>query len=154
MEQGDDALTKRMKLHVLEQRGKLFYQIAHDFTGYSKFEESEEEAKEDGQTGEQVIDDSLFDRTFLKGHKAAITCLDWDLDNKSIITGSKDCCHIRWDLESQKKLFFRGVKFDRQIEGHYDEILCQAISPNGKYLVSGGKDRLVRVWDIHNQKQI
>lgn len=112
----------------------------------------QEEAKEDGQTGEQVIDDSLFDRTFLKGHKAAITCLDWDLDNKSIITGSKDCCHIRWDLESQKKLFFRGVKFDRQIQGHYDEILCQAISPNGKYLVSGGKDRLVRVWDIHNQK--
>ena len=152
MEQGDDALTKRMKLHVLEQRGKLFYQIAHDFTGYSKFEEGEEEAKEDGQTGEQEIDDSLFDRTFLKGHKAAITCLDWELDNKSIITGSKDCCHIRWDLESQKKLFFRGVKFDRQIDGHYVEILCQAISPNGKYLVSGGKDRLVRVWDIHNQK--
>ena len=45
MEQGDDALTKRMKLHVLEQRGKLFYQIAHDFTGYSKFEESEEDEK-------------------------------------------------------------------------------------------------------------
>ena len=100
------------------------------------------------------MDDSQFDRTFLKGHKGAITCLDWDLDNKSIITGSKDCCHIKWDLESQKKVFFRGVKFNREIAGHYDEILCQAISPNGKYLVSGGKDRMVRVWDIHNQKQI
>ena len=97
-----------------------------------------------------MIDDSLFERTFLKGHKGAITCLDWEMDNKSIITGAKDCCHIRWDLESQKKVFFRGVKFDRTIEGHNDEILCQAISPNGKYLVSGGKDRIVRVWDIHN----
>ena len=113
-----------MKLHVLEQKGKLFYQIANDFTGYSKFEEGEEEVKEDGKSSEHVIEDNLFDRTFMKGHKAAITCLDWDMDNKSIITGSKDCCHIRWDLESQKKLFFRGVKFDRQIEGHYDEILC------------------------------
>ena len=101
-----------------------------------------------------MIDDSSFERTFLKGHKGAITCLDWESDNKSIITGSKDCCHIKWDLEAQKKLFFRGVKFDRTIEGHNDEILCQAISPNGKYLISGGKDRIVRVWDIHNQKQI
>jgi ribosomal RNA-processing protein 9 len=53
-------------------------------------------------------------------------------------------------LETQKKLFFRGKKFDRSFEGHNDEVLCAAISPNGKYLVSGGKDRLVRVWDIHN----
>ena len=113
-----------MKLHVLEQKGKLFYQIALDFTGFSSFETSEEETKEDAQTKEQVIDDTIFDRTFLKGHKGAITCLDWDLENKSIITGSKDCCHIMWDLESQKKLFFRGVKFNRQIEGHNDEILC------------------------------
>lgn len=53
-------------------------------------------------------------------------------------------------MESQKKLFFRGKKFDRTMAGHFDEVLCSAISPNGKYLVSGGKDRVVRVWDIHN----
>jgi ribosomal RNA-processing protein 9 len=57
-------------------------------------------------------------------------------------------------LESQRKLFFRGEKFNRKVDGHFDEVNCLAISPNGKYLVSGGKDRIVRVWDIHNQKQI
>ena len=99
MEEGDDMLTKRMKLHVLEQKGKLFYQIANDFTGFSSFETtSSEDVKADGKSNEQIIDDNLFDKTFLKGHRAAITCLDWNLDNKSIITGSKDCCHIMWDL--------------------------------------------------------
>lgn len=97
-----------------------------------------------------MINDDLFERTFMKGHKAAITCMDWAADNKSLITGSKDCSLIKWDLESQSKLFFRGKKFDRAINGHNDEVLCAAISPNGKYLVSGGKDRMVRVWDIHN----
>ena len=88
----------------------------------------------------------------MKGHKAAITRLEWTADNKSVVTGSKDCSLIKWDLESQSKLFFRGRKFDRsqQNGGHYDEVLCAAISPSGKYLVSGGKDRIVRVWDIHN----
>lgn len=90
----------------------------------------------------------------MKGHKGAITCMEWSQDNKSLITGSKDCSLIKWDLESQSKLFFRGKKFDRDFAGHYDEVLCAAISPNGKYLVSGGKDRLVKVWDIHNQTQV
>jgi len=86
----------------------------------------------------------------MKGHKQAITCLDWLPDNRSLITGSKDCSLIQWDLESQKKLFFRGEKFNRNMNGHFDEVLACAVSPNGKYLVSGGKDRVLRIWDIHN----
>ena len=102
MEAGDDAITRRMKMHLLEKKGKLFYTIASGFTGYSDFEKDEDE-KIDGQAqtgGEQVISDDLFDRTFMKGHKAAITCMDWAADNKSLITGSKDCSLIKWDLES------------------------------------------------------
>ena len=95
--------------------------------------------------------DAEFDRIFLKGHKKAITTMEWMPDNKRIITGSKDCNLIMWDLESQKKLFFAGEKFNRNIKGHFDEVMSMAISPNGKFLVSGGKDRIVRVWDIHNQ---
>lgn len=94
METGDDALTRRMKMHLLEKKGKLFYTIANDFTGFREFEAAEDEAPE------QVIGDDLFERTFMKGHKAAITCMDWASDNKSLITGSKDCSLIKWDLES------------------------------------------------------
>ena len=147
MEAGDDALTKRMKMHLLEKKGKLFYTIANDFTGFSQFEQ--EDADE-----QQIIDEDRFERTFLKGHKSAITCLEWSADNRSVITGSKDCSLIKWDLETQQKLFFRGRKFDRAFNGHNDEVLCAAISPNGKYLVSGGKDRIVRVWDIQSQTQV
>ena len=96
MNADDDAITKRMKMHLMEKKGKLFYKIAHEFTGYSQFEqevEGEEEEKEEGK-GEQEIDMNLFDSTFMKGHKAAITCLNWQIDNKSIITGSKDCSLI------------------------------------------------------------
>ena len=44
-----------------------------------------------------------FDRVFIKGHKKAITAMEWMPDNKQIITASKDCNLIMWDLESQKK---------------------------------------------------
>tara|TARA_B110000285_G_C15015365_1_gene558761 strand:- start:799 stop:1065 length:267 start_codon:yes stop_codon:yes gene_type:complete len=88
----------------------------------------------------------------MKGHKKAITHLEWMPDNKRVITSSKDCNMIMWDIETKTKMFFKGEKFNKAIQGHYDEIMTFTVSPNGKYLISGGKDRIVRVWDIHNQR--
>jgi ribosomal RNA-processing protein 9 len=131
MKEEDDMLTKKLKYQMLEKKGKLFYEVAQDYTERS------------------------LEKHFLKGHKKAITSLQWMPDDKSVITASKDCCLIRWDLESEKKLIFKGQKHqDRQLSGHFDEPLCMAISPTGKYMITGGKDRIVRVWDIHNQTQI
>ena len=130
-EEEDDLLTKRLKYQILEKKGKLFYNIADTFT----------------QGDDQQAD---YSTVFLKGHKKAITALEWNLDNRSIFTASKDCSLIQWDLEAQRKQLFRGEKHNRAIEGHFDEPMC--IATNGKYLISGGKDRIVRVWDIHNQK--
>lgn len=67
-------LTKRMKMHLLEQQGKLFYNVAADYTG---FKEYEKDSIDDAVQAEQVISDEAFERTFMKGHKQAITCLDW-----------------------------------------------------------------------------
>jgi WD40 repeat protein len=78
--------------------------------------------------------------------------MQWMPDNSRVITSSKDCNLIMWDLASQSKMFFKGEKFNRTIAGHFDEVSTLAISPNGKYMISGGKDRIVRIWDIHNQK--
>lgn len=119
-------LTRKLKYQILEKKGKLYYQIADQF-----------------KEGEYQ-----YDKIFLKGHKKAITAMEWSHDNKSLFTASKDCCLIQWDLESQKKLIYKGEKHNRAIQGHYDEPLAMAVSPNGKYLVSGGKDRVVRIWDI------
>ena len=128
----DDKVKKALKYKILEQKDKLFYNIAKDY----------------------AQPDTEYDRVFIKGHKKAITDMHWMPDNRKVITSSKDCNLIMWDIESQKKTFFKGEKFNRSIAGHFDEVMTCAISPNGKYMISGGKDRVVRVWDIHNQKQI
>jgi len=52
----DNNLTKRMKMHMLEQKGKLFYKLADEFCGNSKWEDDVE----------NVMD---VDRVFIKGHK-------------------------------------------------------------------------------------
>lgn len=53
-------ITKQLKQQILEKKGKLFYEIAKEF--------KQSEAQ--------------FDRVFLKGHKKAITALEWSTDNK------------------------------------------------------------------------
>lgn len=124
----DDKVRQALKYKILEQKDKLFYNISKSYGS----------------------PEAEFDTTFIKGHKKAITDLKWMPDSRRIITSSKDCNLIMWDLESQKKLFFKGEKFNRSFQGHFDEVVTLAISSNGKFMVSGGKDRVVRVWDVHN----
>ena len=55
IEAGDDAITRRMKMYLLEKKGKLFYKIAHDFTGFSEFEKDEEEKHESEEEEESKV---------------------------------------------------------------------------------------------------
>jgi len=51
MEADDDAITRRMKMHLLEKKGLLFHTIANDFTGFKAFEkETESGTAEDEET--------------------------------------------------------------------------------------------------------
>ena len=70
---------------MLEQKGKLFYKLASDFCGNTAWEENE-------NSKEHIV---KVNKTFIKGHKQAITCLNWTSDNKYLITGSKDCSLIK-----------------------------------------------------------
>jgi len=45
----------------------------------------------------------------MKGHKAAITCMDWAADNRSLITGSKDCSLIKCKYATFFLNFFSGA---------------------------------------------
>jgi len=89
----DDQVKKALKYKILEQKDKLFYTIAKDYGS----------------------PDAEYDRIFLKGHKKAITDMQWTPDNTRVITSSKDCNLIMWDLASQSKMFFKGEKFNRSI---------------------------------------
>lgn len=105
VDEDDDLLTKKLKYLKYEKEGKLYHEVANQYA------EREQE------------------RFFLKGHKKAITALEWMPDDKSVMTSSKDCCLIRWDLESESKLIFKGQKHqDRNLSGHFDEPLAMAIS--------------------------
>lgn len=59
MQADDDMLTKRMKMQMLEQKGKLFYKLADQFCGNTAWEMDE-------QSPEHIID---TDQVFMKGHK-------------------------------------------------------------------------------------
>lgn len=115
-----------MKMHLLEQKGKLFYQIAEDFAGITNENQIMDDDNEEEKLAASV--DDQFDRYFIKGHKKAITCMEWLPDNRSIITGSKDCSLIKWDLETQKKQFFRGDRWNKNHKGHFDEVISCAVS--------------------------
>lgn len=74
-EEEDDLLTRRLKYQILEKKGKLFYNIADSFTAGN-------------------VDEDDYQKVFLKGHKKAITALEWSMDNRSVFTASKDCSLI------------------------------------------------------------
>lgn len=61
-----------MKVHMLERKEKLFYKLADDFC------KSDETETETSAGREREI---KLDRTFMKGHKQAITCLEWTSEN-------------------------------------------------------------------------
>ena len=71
----DNQLKKIMKMHMLEQKGKLFYKLAGDFCSPAKWEENEKDKKF-----------MNMDRIFIKGHTQAITSLNWSLNKNYIIT--------------------------------------------------------------------
>ena len=92
-------------MKLMKKKDKLFYKVA------SKYSDCE------------------FDTHFMRGHKKAITCFDWMPDGKGLISGSKDCELLWWDIETQKKERLGvGKKFDKSTKGHFDEICCMAIS--------------------------
>mmetsp|Transcript_19417 Transcript_19417/g.29828 ORF Transcript_19417/g.29828 Transcript_19417/m.29828 type:complete len:194 (+) Transcript_19417:109-690(+) len=93
LKEEDDGVRRALKYKLLEQKEKLFYKVADRYGA----------------------PDAEYDRIFIKGHKRAITHLEWLPGNRQLMTSSKDCNLIMWDLESQAKLFFKGEKFNRAI---------------------------------------
>lgn len=124
-ENEQDLINKKLKLAYLEKQNKIFKELV------PKLSDSPEQH-------------------FLKGHKKAITCLAVGANAKTIYTGAKDCCIIRWDTATRAKTVYKGEKHNREVAGHYDEVLDIALNEDEKLLLSVGKDRVVRLWDTHN----
>lgn len=69
-------------------------------------------------------------------------------DETTIYSASKDCCIIKWDFATGKKVaVYKGKKGDKELGGHTNHIYALALSSDGKYLASGGKDKKILVWE-------
>ena len=77
---------------------------------------------------------------FLKGHKSTITNLDISKDSNLIITSSKDCRGIIFDINKKIKTLL--PKFTNK------SLYCCSFSPDNKTIFFGGKDRYIYQIDL------
>ncbi|CDI84288.1 U3 small nucleolar ribonucleoprotein complex-associated protein, putative, partial [Eimeria acervulina] len=129
------------------------------------------------QMSSVAADIRLKDAAFFKGHKLPVTCValpgegSCDPSNSSssssgcAYTGGKDCCVIRWDLETGKKVIFKGqrncfvVAGDRNSNsksngisanssrGHFRAVLSVCVADDERLFFSGGADHTIKAWD-------
>ncbi|XP_071809622.1 U3 small nucleolar RNA-interacting protein 2-like isoform X1 [Asterias amurensis] len=125
-----DAIAHRLKEDVLELSGKLQRKVCQEYD----FEATPE-------------------MTVLRGHKLSITCLVVSPDNKYIFSASKECCIIKWNIETrQKEYIIPGGKKGTEDthKGHTTHILALAISSDGQFLASGCRSKLIHIWNPSN----
>jgi len=82
-EDSDDNLSKSLREHVLELKGKQIKELA------AKLE------------GKQVDVEKV---RILKGHQHTVTCLALAEDDSVVYSGGKDCIINQWDIETGKRL--------------------------------------------------
>ncbi|XP_021096897.1 POC1 centriolar protein homolog A isoform X2 [Heterocephalus glaber] len=82
-------------------------------------------------------EDPSLERHF-KGHRDAVTCVDFSLNTKQLASGSMDSCLMVWHMKPQARAY--------RFTGHKDAVTCVNFSPSGHLLASGSRDKTVRIW--------
>jgi WD40 repeat protein len=80
----------------------------------------------------------------LIGHEGYINAIKIILDDKYIVSASKDCTIRIWERNSGNTL--------NVLKGHRAEITSVTISNDNSLIVSGAKDSSVLVWNFWNGK--
>ncbi|XP_077932526.1 POC1 centriolar protein homolog B isoform X3 [Halichoerus grypus] len=84
-----------------------------------------------------ALEDPALERYF-KGHKAAITSVDFSPNGKQLATASWDTFLMLWNCKPQARAF--------RYVGHKDVVTSVQFSPLGNLLASASRDRTVRLW--------
>uniref|UniRef100_A0A2I3RAF1 POC1 centriolar protein homolog A n=1 Tax=Pan troglodytes TaxID=9598 RepID=A0A2I3RAF1_PANTR len=82
-------------------------------------------------------EDPSLERHF-KGHRDAVTCVDFSINTKQLASGSMDSCLMVWHMKPQSRAY--------RFTGHKDAVTCVNFSPSGHLLASGSRDKTVRIW--------
>ncbi|KAK2501133.1 hypothetical protein MC885_000399 [Smutsia gigantea] len=98
-----------------------------------------DKVQSDGDQGmaQHFCEDPSLERHF-KGHRDAVTCVDFSLNMKQLASGSMDSCLMVWHMKPQSRAY--------RFAGHKDAVTCVNFSPSGHLLASGSRDKTVRIW--------
>lgn len=77
-----------------------------------------------------------------KGHKSAVTCVEFDASGTRLVSGSRDSNIIVWDLVTEVGLW--------RLRSHRDQVTGIKFLSD-KYLLSVSKDGLIKLWDLSTQ---
>ncbi|XP_058278177.1 POC1 centriolar protein homolog A isoform X2 [Hirundo rustica] len=82
-------------------------------------------------------EDPSLERHF-KGHRDAVTSVDFSCAKKQLVSGSMDSSLMIWSMKPQMRAY--------RFVGHKDAVLCVHFSPSGHLVASGSRDKTVRLW--------
>ncbi|KAJ1164128.1 hypothetical protein NDU88_004573 [Pleurodeles waltl] len=89
-----------------------------------------------------VLEDPALQRQF-KGHRDAVTSVDFNPDTKQLATSSLDSFLMIWNFKPLSKAF--------RFVGHKKGVTSVHFSPSGQLVASASRDKTVRVW-VPNMK--
>ncbi|CAM5084492.1 unnamed protein product [Eretmochelys imbricata] len=84
-----------------------------------------------------VLEDPILIRPF-KGHKAAVTGVDFSPSTTALASSSLDRFLMIWNLRPQSRAF--------RFVGHVEAVTSVQFSPDGHLMASASQDRTVRLW--------
>ncbi len=88
----------------------------------------------------------IFSSPIAKHHDAAVKCVMYSSDGKTLASGSDDGTIKLWDMASGKEV--------STLTGHSEGVTRVAYSPDGKTLASASVDTTIKLWDIASGKEI
>ncbi len=93
-----------------------------------------------------VINDSIFVKNTLEGHRDTVNSVVFSPDGKTIASASRDNTVIIWDAKTGKPI--------QTLKGHQDTVNSVVFSPDGKTIASASSDKTVKIWDAQTGKPI
>lgn len=81
----------------------------------------------------------------LHGHASYIRCVNFNKDNKQVVSGSGNSIKV-WDVLTGQEL--------RTLGGHTDNVSAVSFSNNGKQILSSSSDGTIRIWDAESGREI
>jgi len=92
----------------------------------------------DATSGEEVMT--------IRGHEEEVYPVAFSLDNKRIVSGSRDKTVRVWDANT-------GVQ-QMVLRGHEKPVSSVSFSPHGEYIVSGSWDGTIKIWNAKSGAEV